>query len=115
MYNIKQKYHLKDYVLYFSGRRLDGTPCEQREGYINSISYSCKLDGTIELRYTISEFIGCTSGYCITQDSIIRRKKPKVADYGYKKFLQAKKKMCENKIKELEEEIKSTDKALENM
>ena len=112
MYGIKQKYNLKDYVKYYKSRNGNGVLSNEQFGYINSIEYSVTLKGEVELTYVISDFIGCSSGYCVPQKAIIKKVKPKVPNFGYREYLLANIKRNECIIKNSQEEIKNDMKKL---
>lgn len=115
IYGIKQKYNLKDYVKYYQSRNGDGKPCNEQYGWINGIDYRCNIKGEIELSYTISDFIGSSSGYLVSQEAIIKRATPKEPNYGYRGYLKNKIKQSENSIKCLEKQIKQDTQTLKEL
>ena len=115
MYGIKQKYDLKDYVKYYQSRDGKGNLCNEQFGYINGIEYKTNLKGEIELTYVISEFIGCSGGYCVSQKAIIKRATPKVPNYGYREYLKNRIKQSETSIKCLEKRIKEDNQTLKEL
>lgn len=112
IYGIKQKYNPKDYVKYYSSRNGKGEPCNEQFGYINCVEYRCNVKGEIELRYTIGDFIGATSGVLITQEAIIEKAKQPNPKYGYKEYLEYQIKCNEAGIKNLQEQKARNLKAL---
>lgn len=115
MYGIKQKYNLKDYVKYYRSRDGKGNLCNEQFGYINGIEYRTTLKGEVELTYVISDFIGCSGGYCVSQKAIIKRATPKEPNYGYREYLKNKIKQSENSIKSLEKQIKQDTQTLKEL
>lgn len=115
IYDIKQKYNLKDYVKYYQSRNGNGDLCNVQFGYINAIEYRTMLNGEVELKYIIGDFVGCSSGYCVSQKAIIKRATPKIPNYGYREYLKQKIVCDEKSIKCLEKRIKETKKTLEEL
>lgn len=115
LYGIKQKYNLKDYVKYYQSKNGDGKPCNEQYGWVNGIDYRCNIKGEIELSYSISDFIGSSNGYLVSQEAIIKRAKPKELNFGYREYLKNKIKHSENTIKCLEMRIKEDKQALNEL
>lgn len=115
LYGIKQKYNLKDYVAYYQSRNGDGQLCNKQYGWVNGIDYRCNIKGEIELTYTISDFIGSSSGYLVRQEAIIKRATPKELNYNYREYLKNIIKRSENSIERLKKQIKEDTQKLSEL
>ena len=115
IYGIKQKYNLKDYVRYYSAIDQDGNFCKPEEGWINNVEYGCNLNGEIELTYIIGDFVGSSSGHCVSPNRIIKKTKPKVDGSSYKNYLKYRLKCNEASTKRLNEEHKELIKKIEEL
>ena len=115
LYGIKQKYNLKDYVMYYQATDGDGQPCNKQYGWVNDIDYRCNIKGEIELSYSISDYIGSSSGYLVSQKAIIKRATPKELNQSYREYLKNKIKQSEKSIKCLEKRIKEDTQALNEL
>lgn len=115
IYGIKQKYNLKDYVEYYQSKNGRGEACNKQYGWISCVEYRCTLEGEIRLTYVITDFIGSTSGYCIDQDSIIKRATPKIPNYGFRDYLRNKIEQNENNIEILKKQIEHDTQTLKEL